>query len=145
MVSVYSESYQRLRLRYYTDSNGINQELKLPFCETIDNTDFNNNITIKKFKSGSLYSSTHIKRIERRSPMTLKGIIMDDIIGQSELSGINVSQYKTLQQYIDALMSLQSIINFTFDTIGGTMVIDEIIVDSEGEVRNYEIRGSRIC
>jgi len=70
---------------------------------------------------------------------------MDDIIGQSELSGIDSNQYKTLQQYIDALMTLQPIINFTFDTIGGTMVIDEIIVDSEGETRNYEIRGYRIC
>lgn len=137
-------TYNRLIMRYYLKA-GVKTELKLPFANFSD-ISINNSIAMNKYKhSNSKYYSTHVKNINRSSNFTIKGVITDDLSVIDKIGDIPDTEYKTLQEYIDALNNLESKVNYTFNSNSGTLIIQSIYISSVGYTREFEITGIKLC
>jgi len=137
-------TYNRLKIKNYIDG-GVKKELKLPFASFSD-VNITNGISINKFKhSSTSYKSTHIKNINKSSNFTITGKLIDDRSVNDMIADIPVIEYKTLQQYIDAVNNLESTVNYTFGANSGTLIIQSIYVSSVGISRDFEITGIKLC
>jgi len=146
--TLYDPKYRRLRIRNFIDEAGIEQEIRLPLCSTIDDTSLTNSSTLNRYEyQANKYKNTYIKRISRQSPITIKGIITNDFDAQTEIEGIFEEGYvfKSIDYYIYALNHLLPTVIYSFDYITGTMDIDSVTIDSYGKARNFEIKGYRTC
>lgn len=136
-------TYKRLIIRHYI-KNGVKTELKLPFA-TITSPNLSHVINTSKYRSGTEYKNNIIKQINRSYPITISGVIQDDRSSLDINGDLPVEDYKTLEQYIEAINSLEPIVNFSFYPRSGTILITGIDIDSYGIVRNYKIEGTCLC
>lgn len=140
-MSFYDPFYKRMKLAHYLD-NGVKKELMLPFCELFDSTSLSHSSDVKHAGTNTSF----MKRINRRSPLTIKGIIGND----SELKdympnmGLNYIN-KDVDYYINAITNLEPTIMFICDGIFGLLFIESKSIESYGKTRKFEITGYRIC
>jgi len=133
-------NYNRLIINYYMD-NGVRKTLKLPFSK-ITSPNIINQVAISRYKKSTSYYSSITKSLKRSYNVTISGVIMDDMSRMDELINIiSPVEFKTLNQYIDALQNLEPIINYSFHPRSGTIAITKISIDSIGITRNFTIEG----
>lgn len=144
---IYDPFYRRLKLFYFLNESGINEELKLPFCSVFNETGISNSSFISKYKyQTGKYKSSILKQINRRSSVTIKGIICNDSLLKDHLPNMGLNyEYKTLDYYLYAIGNLNPTIMYVFDGSTGVLNIESISVDSIGITRNFEITGYRTC
>lgn len=148
MASLYDPTYKRLIIRNFVDGNGVEQELRLPLVSDISGTSLSHSSSISRYrKTLTEYKNTVTKRVNRSSAMFIKGIIADDREVYPHVEGAQIlpENCKTLDYYVNALTNLKPIVIYSMGSTTGTMVINEVKVDSYGRIRNFEIKGYRIC
>lgn len=144
---IYDPFYRRLKLFYFLNELGINEELKLPFCSVFNETNISNSSFVSKYEYQSgKYKSSILKQVNRRSPITIKGIICDDLLFKDHLPNMGLNyEYKTLDYYLYAINNLYPTVMYAFDGSTGVLNIESLSIDSIGVTRNFEITGHRSC
>lgn len=146
-MTLYDPHFKRLRIRYFINEDGDQEELRLPFCSPINDVSIQHSTSISKcqYQTGK-YKSSILKRINRRSPVTIKGMVTSDSEVKHLLEGVILEEnFKTLNQYLYALKHLEPTVIYAFGGSVGTMNIETVQVDSYGKTRNFEITGYRVC